>query len=100
MINPQFKNLTKEQALGAILHYEKETERLLAEGKMTQWEAWESYFRLMYECNLWEFWEDRERSVSKIDQTKFNPFLSTKPEVILIARDICACQNIKTRLDN
>ena len=100
MIDPEFQNLTEEQSLEAILHYEKEIDALLAEGKMTQWEAWECHFRMMYECNLWGFWEDRERIVSKIDQKKFDPFLSTKPEVIIIARDILSRKNIKTNLDN
>ena len=100
MIDPKFQNLTKEQALNLILHYEKEIDGLLAEGKITDWTAWECYFGLMYECNLWGFWEDRERIVSKIDKKKFNPFLSKNPVVIIIARDICARHEIKTDFDN
>ncbi len=52
MIDPQFQNLTKEQALEAIRYYEKEIDALLAEGKISEWEAWECYFGMMYESNL------------------------------------------------
>ncbi len=85
MIDPNSQNLTPQQALDAILHYESEIDRLLAEGKMDQWTAWEAYFSLMYECNVRafpdgelekEFLETRERIVSKIDTKKFNPFAS------------------------
>ena len=100
MIDPKFQNLTKEQAHNLILHCEKETDRLLMEGKITDWTAWECYFGLMYECNLWRFWEDRERIVSKINKKKFNPLLSKNPGVIIIARDILAHHGIKTHLDN
>jgi len=100
MINPKFQNLSREQALAEIRHYEKETDRLLAEDRIPQWKAWEAYFSLMYECNLWGFWEDRERIAAKIDKEQFNPFLSKNPMVILIARDIAARQGIPTKHDN
>jgi hypothetical protein len=90
MIDPQFQSLTPRQALEAISHYENEADRLLATAKMDQWTAWEMYFALMYECNVRalnhpemekEFDEARTRIVSKIDQKKFNPFLSKNPAI-------------------
>lgn len=100
MINPKFQNLTPEKALSLIRHFEKEIDQLLSENKITEWKAWESYFGLMYECNLWGFWEDRERILAKIDREKFNPFLSKNPKIVIIARDIIARHGLKTKLDN
>ena len=100
MEDPGFENLMPEQKLNAIRHYEQEIDRLLAEKKITEWESWECYFELMYNCNLLEFMEDRKRIVSKIDREKFNPLLSKKPEIILIARDILARHGFNIGLDN
>jgi|SRR3989338_4313107 len=100
MIDPQFQNLTSEQKLSAIRHYEKEVEQLFAAGKITEWDLWECYFELMYNCNLAGFNEDRERIADKIDKEKFNPFLSKRMEIIIIARDIAARHKIQTKLDN
>lgn len=52
MIDPQFQNLPPGKALEAVLHYESEADHLLATGKIDQWQAWEMYFALMYECNV------------------------------------------------
>ena len=107
--DPDWRNLTPEETLALILQGESEVERLLVEGKITEWAVWECYFRLMYEANLWalkesalsrEFWQIRERVAKKIDWTKFDPFLSKDPTVVLVARDIAARKKIPTKFDN
>jgi len=100
MIDSEFQNLTSAEVLKLIWKYEEETDRLLAGGKMTQWRAWEAYFGLIYVCNLWNFDEDRERIVAKIDQKQFNPFESNNPNILIIALDIAHRQNIHTTFDN
>ncbi len=100
MSDPEFENLTPEQKLSAIRHNEQEIDKLLVEKKITEWEAWECYFELMYQCNLLGFMEDWERIVSKIDRKKFNPLLSKKPEIILIASDILARHAIEDGFNN
>jgi hypothetical protein len=93
------KNLPPEKMLEAIAHYEKEIDHLLQEKKISQQQAWEMYFALMYESNMYalvhpsfreQFLTIRERIVSKIDQKKFNPLQSENPEIVAIALRILA----------
>ena len=85
-----YADLTPEQALNAIRHYEKEIEYLLYANKMTQEQAWEGYFGLFVEAKLRGFHEDCARIYAKIDFQKYNPFSSSNPEVITLARQVLA----------
>lgn len=80
-----FKQLSSEAAKKLILNYEKEVDALLSNGKITQEEAWDAYFGLLHECDCREFWEDRERILSKINTKVYNPFESKNSTVRLIA---------------
>ena len=111
MIDPELQNLPPEKALELIKRCEQEADRLLAENKISEWQAWEIYFALMYECNLRaidpeykeyenELWIIRDRVIGKIDRERFNPLLSKNPAIILIVRDIAARKNIPLKFDN
>lgn len=69
-----------------ILHYESEMDKLVEEGKVSEEDAWDGYFGLLHECDLWGFLEERRRIVSKIDTRRYNPFKSKNPAVHIIAR--------------
>lgn len=80
-----FKRLTSEEAKELILDYEKKIDAMFASGVITQEEAWDAYFGLLHECDCREFWEDRQRILSKIDTDTYNPFESKNSTVKLIA---------------
>lgn len=77
---------SKEEIRNEILKYEKIVDEMLAEGKLTQEEAWDGYFGLLHECDVRELWEDRERILAKIDTEKYNPLESKNPQVVYLAR--------------
>lgn len=77
---------SKEEIKKEILKYEKIVDEMLAEGKLTQEEAWDGYFCLLHECDVQELWDDRERILTKIDTEKYNPLMSKNPEVVYLAR--------------
>lgn len=100
--------LPPEKALAAIIHYEKEADQLLQEGKMSQQTAWECYFALMYDANTYalaypsfreQFLNIRERLVSKIDKKKFNPLKSENPDIVNIALHILANHRAQHKLN-
>ncbi|MDO8429867.1 MAG: hypothetical protein Q7S73_00690 [bacterium] len=90
MENSEYADLTPEQAMDAIRHYEKEFDYLLYANKMTQEQAWEGYFCIFIEAKFRGFHEDCTRIYAKIDFTKYNPFSSSNPEVVMLARQALA----------
>lgn len=42
----------KEEVKKEILKYEKIVDEMLAEGKMSQEDAWDCYFGLLHECDV------------------------------------------------
>ena len=100
MDKSESENPDPNRILEEILALEKKVDDLLSEGKMDQWTAWESYFSLMYEANLSGFFEVWERLQSKIDKKKFNPFVSLRPEIVLMARDILRQHGINFNLNS
>lgn len=76
----------KKEIRNEILKYEKIVDEMLAEGKLTQEEAWDGYFGLLHECDVQELWEDRERILGKIDVEKYNPLMSKNPGIVYLAR--------------
>ena len=78
--------MSAEDMRAQILHYECEIDKLVETGEVSEEEAWDAYFGLLHECDLWGFLEERERIVSKIDTTRYNPFKSKDPRVHIIAR--------------
>lgn len=69
-----------------ILHYEKQVDKLLAQGKISQEDAWDCYFGLLNECDCRNFLQDRERILAKIDTKLYNPLESKNPNIIHIVR--------------
>lgn len=93
MLDPEFAarvaemaNLDQETARGLICQYEEWTDHNLAEGRIAQEDAWDSYFGLLHECDMRMLWSDRQRILGKIDTKRYNPWLSKHPTVIMIAR--------------
>jgi len=85
-IPEDLKDLTNEEARRLILKYERWTDENFALGNISEQAAWDCYFGLLHECDCCGFDEDRKRILEKIDTKKYNPFNSSKPEVIYIAR--------------
>lgn len=69
-----------------ILHYEGKVDGLLAEGKLTQEDAWDCYFEMMNECDTRGFLGDFDRIRAKIDTARYNPLNSANPQIIQIVR--------------
>ena len=78
--------MSVEDMRAQILHYECEVDKLVEAGEVSEEEAWDAYFGLLHECDLWGFMEERRRIVSKIDTARYNPFKSKNPGVHIIAR--------------
>lgn len=78
--------LSRDEKYDLIIKYEKWTDEALISGEITQFEAWDMYFALLHECDSMQFIEDRKRIVAKIDTKKYNPFLSSNPGVVFLAR--------------
>ena len=109
MYNREYENIPPNRLLKEIRKAGEEIDQLLAAGKITEWESWECYFCLMFECNLAAinfesrketFFEERDRFAGKINREKFNPFHSKNIAVIMIARAILFYQGQNTNLDN
>lgn len=79
-------NLTREKARFWVEIYEKWTDEALLRGVIDQETAWDSYFALFHECELWELEEERKRIFSKIDTARYNPLKSKNPQVVILAR--------------
>lgn len=78
--------MSAEDMRAQILHCECEVDKLVEGGVVSEEEAWDAYFGLLHECDLWGFVEEWRRIVSKIDTQRYNPFKSKDPRVHIIAR--------------
>ncbi len=86
IIGAEFLNLDDEKAHNLMIDYEAWVDKAFAEREINQEEAWDCYFGLLHECDIRGFDEDRKRIVSKIDITRYNPFLSKNPGVVFLTR--------------
>lgn len=79
--------MSREERHSMLLESEATTDVMLADGRMPQEAAWDSYFCLLHECDESGFLEDRPRILSKIDQDKYDPLKSGSPGVADLARE-------------
>ena len=92
--------LSDQDMLAQILHYEKVLDQLAASERIFSQDLWDAYFGLLHECDIRGFKAERRRILAKIDTTQYNPFKSDRPEVHLIARLRLARFKIPSALDN
>ena len=78
--------LQREERHRMLLEDEMNIDDLLARGLIDQETAWDAYFCQLHECDESGFTDDRPRILAKIDTTKYNPFKSNNPGVLLLAR--------------
>ncbi len=69
-----------------LLHLEAFIDTAHLDGRRGEEWAWNLYFCLLDECDEYGFYEDRERILEKIDLERYDPFRSSDPRVVEIAK--------------
>ncbi len=80
------QSLSREQRLAMVIAFEAEVDAAFGQGLLTQEQAWDAYFSLIHECDEMRFRDHRPRILAKIDPKRYNPFRSTNPGIVMLAR--------------